>query len=78
MKTVIKEEPVRKNVQIVITFRVFQAISFGILALGISLIFGDLMGYIKSPISTFATTTTIFGAIGSIVTGQLAKQAEKW
>jgi hypothetical protein len=71
-----KEE--RKNKSLVVTFRMFQAICFGMVALGLSLMSGDLMGYWQSPISSFSMTTTIFGAIGAVITGQLAKNCEDW
>jgi uncharacterized protein YacL len=70
-----KENKIR-NTQI--TFRIFQAIFFGILALGISSIFGDFNSYMKSPISAFSITTTIFGLIGSIMTGILANKSKDW
>lgn len=61
-----------------ITFRIFQAICLGVFALGLSMMSGDYLGYIKSPISSFSVTTTIFGLLGAIITGILAKQSEKW
>lgn len=61
-----------------VTFRIFQAIFFGILALGISSTFGDVGSYVQSPISTFSITTTIFGIIGSIITGMLANKSKNW
>ena len=39
---------------------------------------GDIGKVMEIPISGFSITTTIFGLIGSIVTGILAKQAEQW
>jgi hypothetical protein len=62
----------------VVTFRIFQAICLGIFALGLSMIAGDILGYVKSPISSFSMTTTIFGGLGAIISGILAKQSEKW
>jgi len=62
----------------VVTFRVFQAIFFGMIALGLSLMSGDYTTYVKSPISSISITTTIFGIIGSIITGILSKSCEKW
>lgn len=73
-----KENKEVKNRNTQVTFRIFQAIFFGIFALGISSIFGDYSSYVKSPISTFSITTTIFGLIGSIMTGRLAKKSKDW
>ena len=67
-----------KNRSLIVTFRVFQAIFFGILALGISSMFGDVSSYVGIPISTFSVTTTIFGLIGSIITGNLANKCKDW
>jgi len=67
-----------ENKNLVVTFRMFQAIFLGIFALGLSMISGDYLGYIKSPISSLSMTTTIFGLLGAIITGILAKQSEKW
>lgn len=73
-----KEETERKNVKIVITFRIFQAICFGLTALGLSSVIGDISSYAKSPVSNFSIVTTIFGLIGSLITEKLARDAEKW
>ena len=67
-----------KNKSVVVTFRIFQAICFGVFALGLSLIAGDYSGHVKSWMSTTGITTTIFGLIGAIITGILAKQSERW
>ena len=67
-----------ENKSLVVTFRMIQAFCFGILALGLSMIFGDLTEFSNIPISDFAMTTTIFGVIGSIITGSLAKRCENW
>jgi hypothetical protein len=71
-----KEE--HKNKSIVITFRIFQAIFLGLFALGVSMVLGDYSNFIKSPISQLSIATTVFGLIGSGITGILAKQSEKW
>ena len=73
-----KQPKERKNKSIVITFRIFQAICFGVLALGLSMMAGDYSAFVKSPLSAISITTTIFGLVGSIITGILAKQSEKW
>ena len=39
---------------------------------------GEYTKYINLPFSVFSITTTMFGLIGSLVTGNLAKQSEKW
>jgi hypothetical protein len=67
-----------KSKNIVVTFRVFQAIFFGILALGISSMGGEISSYVQSPISIFSITTTIFGLLGSIITGALAHKCKDW
>lgn len=67
-----------KNKSIIITFRIFQALFFGLFALGISMGLGDYTKFIESPISQLSIVTTIFGLMGSIITGILAKQSEKW
>jgi len=68
----------KESKKIIVTFRVFQAICLGIFALGLSMIAGDYTGFIKSPISSISMTTTIFGGMGALVTGILAKQSENW
>ena len=68
----------QKNRNAQVTFRVFQAIFFGILALGISSLFGDVSKYAEFPISTFSVTTTVFGIMGSIITGRLADKCKDW
>ena len=73
-----EKEQERKNQSIVITFRIFQAICFGMVALGVSSIAGDFSAYYKSPLSSFSIVTTVFGIIGSVITGKLAGDAEKW
>ena len=75
-KMVEKDE--RKNKNVVVTFRILQAVCFGVFALGLSMGAGDYSGFIKSPFSTLSITTTIFGLMGSIITGVLSKQAERW
>jgi len=67
-----------KNKGIVVTFRIFQAIFFGVFALGVSMALGDYSAYIKSPIGQLSIVLTIFGMIGAGITGMLSKQAEKW
>jgi hypothetical protein len=67
-----------KNKSVVVTFRIFQAIFYGIFALGVSMAFGDYSAYIKSPIGQLSITLVVFGMIGAGVTGMLSKQAEKW
>ena len=76
MKEEIKEQENSKK--LVVTFRVFQAIFFGVLALGVSSIAGDFSTYIASPVSTFSIMTTIFGLIGSMITGNLANKCKDW
>lgn len=71
-----KEE--RKNKNIVVTFRIFQAIFFGVFALGISMGLGDYSVFIKSPISQISITLTVFGLIGAGITGMLSKKSEEW
>jgi len=71
-----QKEPKNKNV--VVVLRIFQAISLGIFALGISMIAGDYTAYIKSFISTFSITTTLFGLFGAIITQILIRSSDKW
>jgi len=73
-----KKNEGQENKNFKITFRVIQAFFLGILALGISSSLGDYFRYISFPIGSFSITTTVFGLIGSIMTGILAKQSEKW
>ena len=68
----------RKNKNVTITFRVFQALCFGIFALGLSLIAGDYTTFIQSPISAMSIGTTIFGLLGAITCGYAANRAEEW
>lgn len=73
-----KQEEEKKSKSLIVTFRVFQSIFFGLFALGLSLMIGDLSGAIKLPFSSFSITTTIFGLIGSIITGKLAEKCKDW
>ena len=68
----------RKNEGVITTFRLCQALCFGISALGLAMIAGDLTTAAKSPISTLSMMTTVFGILGSVITGLLANQAKKW
>ena len=68
----------RKNKNVIITFRVFQALCFGIFALGLSLIAGDYTTFVKSPISAMSITTTMFGLVGALVCGWASNRAEEW
>lgn len=74
----VKEISERKNKSVYVTFRIFQAIFLGIFALGLSSGFGEYFQFIGFPIGAFSVATTIFGLIGAIMTGYLAKQSEKW
>ena len=74
----IREEERASKRKLKVTFRVFQAIFLGIFALGVSSIFGDLIGFADLPIKSFSATTTIFGLIGSLVCGIMAKSSETW
>jgi len=74
----VKQEEKRERKNLIVTFRVFQAIFFGIFALGLSLTLGDITGAFEVPISNFSMTTTIFGLLGAIITGVLSKQCENW
>lgn len=73
-----KNEIIRKSKSLVVTFRVFQAIFWGMFALGISMIGGDTTAYAKLPFSSFSITTTIFGFIGALLSGHFAKVSEDW
>lgn len=73
-----KNKEIVKNKNIVVTFRIFQAIFFGMFALGISIGLGDYGNFVKLPFSQISITTTTFGLIGAIITGVLSKNAEKW
>lgn len=72
-----KEEEI-KNRKLIVTFRVFQAIFLGIFALGISSISGHVSVAVGVPTSSVSITTTIFGLIGSIITGILANKCKDW
>ena len=74
----ISGETRKKSKSLVITFRIFQALFLGLFALGISMCIGDYSEFVKIPISNFSLTTTIFGGIGALITGILAKTCEKW
>jgi len=67
-----------KNKGIVVTFRIFQAIFYGVFALGVSMALGDYTTFVKSPISQLSIVLTVFGLIGAGITGALSKQSEKW
>lgn len=68
----------RKNKGVIVTFRVFQSMFYGMSALGLSLMVGDLNDFAKLPFSKFAIVCTIFGFIGAVLSGMFAVQAEKW
>jgi len=80
MKEEIKNETKqeRNNKSIVVTFRILQSISYGVLALGLSMGLGDYGKVVSWPFSNISITTTIFGLIGSVITGIQAKACEKW
>jgi len=71
-----EEENQMKNLRV--TFRVFQAMFFGIFALGLSLMAGDISDAVQIPISNLSLTTTVFGLLGAIITGKLSKDCESW
>ena len=77
-KKIIELEKPKSVNKAVITFRIFQAIFFGVFALGLSMMSGDITTATHIPISALSITTTIFGLLGAIITGILAKQSEKW
>lgn len=62
----------------IVAFRSFQAIFWGIFALGISLVLGDLAKVNGIPIGSFSLTTTIFGLIGALICGHFAKSSKDW
>lgn len=62
----------------IVVFRFFQALFWGIFALGISLMSGDIGAAVNLPISSFSMTTTIFGLIGAMLSGHFAKVSENW
>lgn len=70
-----QEESIKSRV---VTFRTFQAIFYGIFALGLSLIFGDLAKAIDIPIGNFSLTTAIFGLIGALICGHFANTSKDW
>lgn len=70
------QEERKRNIKI--TFRIFQAFFFGLFALGISMISGDLVEVTTIPISNFSIATTIFGIVGALITGKLSKDCENW
>lgn len=67
-----------RNRGMVVGFRITQAFCFGIFALGLSMMAGDYSSFIKSPISSFSITTTIFGGIGALITGYMANKCREW
>lgn len=68
----------KKNISLVIVFRIFQSIFLGIFALGISMVLGDYGKYVEWPISNLSVTVTVFGLIGAIICQTQAKACEKW
>jgi hypothetical protein len=68
----------KDNKNIVVTFRVLQALCMGVFALGLSMGLGDLAKYYALPFSSISITTTVFGFIGSMITGIFANKAAKW
>jgi hypothetical protein len=62
----------------VVAFRTFQSIFWGVFALGISLVLGDLAKAINIPIGSFSLTTTIFGLIGALICGYFANSSKDW
>ena len=55
-----------------------QAICFGVLALGVSLMASDMAGVYELPFSNISITTTTFGVLGVIITEIMCKQAANW
>jgi hypothetical protein len=68
----------KQNKSLVVVFRIFQSIFFGVFALGISMALGDYGKYVEWPISNLSVTITVFGIIGAIISGIQAKECEKW
>jgi branched-subunit amino acid permease len=62
----------------VVAFKMIQAIFLGIMALGLSMMGGDVSSAMKLPFSSFSLTTTVFGIIGAIITEIFSRKAEKW
>ena len=76
MEKIVEKKEEKKNV--IAYIRVGQALCLGIFTLGISMMFGDIAGAIKLPISTLSITTTLFGGIGAIITEVFARKAKQW
>ena len=68
----------RRNKNVVVTFRIMQSISYGVFALGLSMMGGEWVGAVKLPFSNISVTLTVFGLIGAIITGIQAKNCETW
>ena len=71
-----KEE--NKRLGMKVTFRVLQAISWGVCSLGLSMGIGDYTTFIALPIKSISITLTIFGFVAAMITGYQAKNCEKW
>jgi len=67
-----------ENKDRIVAFRVFQAIFWGIFALGVSSMSGDGSKAINLPFSSFSITTTLFGLIGALLCGHFAKISVDW
>ena len=61
-----------------ISFRVAQAIFIGIFALGLSSGLGDYATFVKSPLSSFSITSSVFGLMGMVATEAMARISKKW
>lgn len=77
IKNMMTTKPV-SNKSIVVTFRILQSICFGVFALGLAMGLGDYGKAVSWPFSNISITTTVFGLIGALITGNQAKACEKW
>lgn len=71
-----KERTIGKTVSIYA--RIGSVLFLAIFILGISMMFGEGSSAAKIPFSSLSITTTVFGAMGWLMSELTARRAERW
>ncbi len=61
-----------------VAFRLLQFVFLGVFALGISSMTGEWSSWQKWPFSVFSIDSTIFGAIGVVMSEIFARLSSRW